>query len=82
MSKLRTLEEIEKASDDFHPRLEMDPILDILKEADEKLITVKAPKKEGTKVKKAKASIKKGSKVKKETKIKEDKDKNLSLIHI
>ena len=49
VSKLRTLEEIEKASDDFHPRMDMDPIMDILKEADEKLITVKSTKKEGKK---------------------------------
>ena len=76
VSKLRTLEEIEKASDDFHPRLEMDPILDILKEADEKLITVKSPKKEGTKGKKTKASTKNKLKTKKETKPKENKDKN------
>ena len=76
VSKLRTLEEIEKASDDFPPRLEMDPILDILKEADEKLITIKATKKGTTKSKKEKVSKKKGLKSKKAMNSKENKDEN------
>ena len=76
VSKLRTLEEIEKASDDFHPRMDMDPIMDILKEADEKLITVKSTKKEGTKGKNSKVLTKTKSKSKKEIKTEENEDKN------
>ena len=76
VNKTKTMEEIEKESD-MHPEFEFDPILDIIKEADEKLKLIKTTpsKKVSSKVKKAKSSKTKGSKTKKGKKTKENDDK-------
>ena len=74
VNKTKTMEEIEKESD-MHPEWEFDPILDIIKEADEKLKLIKTvpSKKEKSKVKKGKSKSKASkSKKVKNTKVKED----------
>ena len=57
VNKTKTPEEIEKESD-MNPEFEIDPILDILREADEKLNIIKATptKKEKTQKKKSKSA--------------------------
>ena len=65
-NKTKTMEEIEKESD-MSPEFEFDPILDIIKEADEKLKLIKTTsnKNEKAKVKKGKSSKGKVTKGKK-----------------
>ena len=79
---IKTMEEIEKESD-MPPEFEFDPILDIIKEADEKLNFIKTTpsKKESGKGKKKKSSKTKVSKANKSKKVsvKNDQDPGESL---
>ena len=78
---VKTMEEIEKESD-MPPEFEFDPILDIIKEADEKLNFIKTvPKKEPGKGKKKKSSKTKVSKANKAKKVsvKNDQEQGESL---
>ena len=73
MNKTKTPEEIEKESD-MNPEFEIDPILDILREADEKLNIIKATPTKKEKAQKKKSKSSKTAKGKKAKGIKEEND--------
>ena len=79
-NKTKTMEEIEKESD-MSPEFEFDPILDIIKEADEKLKLIKTTsnKNEKAKVKKGKSSKGKVTKGKKGKVSKNKDDRETSI---
>ena len=78
VNKTKTPEEIEKESD-MNPEFEFDPILDILKEADEKLNLIKVSSNKKDKGKKKKTKSSKGGKGKKGKVVKEATDQEDKL---